>query len=150
MTLVSNLNPNSVPGCYTGTLFMNISSQTDWLGAHPWWKAGAAYASGLEQKYTMSGLEVSLNLVVGNDSGTKGRLRIMGQMSVTVNGAVIADTMRFGEGGDIFIPSITGPKSSQMFGNYEKNGARLGFWLPVPWDGQGAVCRGLWWAMWPK
>jgi hypothetical protein len=151
MKLISNLNPNSVPGCYNGTLFLTISSQTDWMDQSPWWKAGTAYSSGLVETYSLTpGTEVSINLAVGDDTATKANLRVVGQMSVKYKGRVVANTGGpWGQGGDVFIPSETPPKVAQMFGTWEKAGAWLGFWLPVPWDGQAAVCRGLWWANWP-
>lgn len=151
MKLISALNPNSVPGCYNGTLTLKFSARTDWQEKSPWWKAGTRFGTGLAQTYGLDAdTEVSLNLAVGDDSATKANLRIVGQMTVKYKGRIVANSGGpWGEGGGIMIPSKTAPARFDMFGSWAKAGAHLGFWLPVPWTGRGAACHGYWWAHWP-
>lgn len=151
MKLTSVLNPHSVPGCYNGTLYLEISAQTDWQESGTGWRSGARFSSNLEQTYGLDpDTEVMINLNVGDDSATRANLRIVGQMKVKHRGRIVANSGGpWGEGGGIMIPSKTPPSHFQMSGSWARSGARLGFWLPVPWNGQGAVCHGFWWAHWP-
>jgi hypothetical protein len=154
MKLTSNLNPKSVPGCYNGTLQLVFSAKNDWISnsGPGGWKAGTSYGSALMETYGLTpDVKVLVNLNPAPAPGVGG-LMIQGAITVTVNDRQIVGTGRqLGEGSAILIPSQTPPKTIEMWGCYVggvNNNVRLGFWLPIPWDGQAAVCHGLWWASW--
>ena len=82
-----------------------------------------------------------------------GSLRLKGNMAVTVNGTVVAATVGpIDSDAAIRIrPSIVPPLTAELATSWisdRNRSMRFGYWLSVPWDGEGAVCHGLWWANW--
>ena len=145
MQLTSVLNPQSVPGFYSGTLGMAFSQANDWDPANGGWNIG----NPLAQTYGLTpNVSVAVNLSPSTDPAHPGQLGLGGSLALTFNGGL------FGQFGPVqtqmwmLEPGATPPGVVDMAMSGTGSGWQAGFWLDVPWDSQGAVCQGLWWFIW--
>ena len=152
MKLTSTLNPNSVAGCCSGGLSLTFTL-ADWSATSQNWNFAGG---GTPQTYSLTpDVQVFVSLAPGFNGAAKGFIGVIGQMKVTVNNNVLADTGGpWGSGATKLVPNATPANANVNFfgalpGGASPSNSQLGFCLPLAWDGTGGgTGQGFWWAFW--